>query len=193
MLREYDKFLHKKVLNPLFRMVQKLLHLNRWHLLLAVELLDIVLSVLMVAASAALFLIGDLGAPWIILVPCSMLILAARLFGEQRKRMRATMALLAQKFEEGRRAVPSEEVLRQGIVARQRRPVENVVATGMLLSFPLDWVFTDVTPVAEFYWACFSVQFCLEGLVGHLWDVDDVDPLERAFLLGQTPETQTQA
>lgn len=185
MLLAYDRFLHTRVFNPLFRWVQKLLHVNRWHLLIGVQVLDAAVTAGMLIASFALFLSGDTRTFWLAAAVALLFLFVARVFGEQRKRIRAAMALLAEKFEEGRKAVPSEELLMEGVGARRHRVLENIVATGMILAIPLDWVFTDITPLVEFYTVCFTIHLCTECIAGHLWDIDSIDPEERSYLLGR--------
>lgn len=188
MLLAYDRFLHRRAFNPLIRAVQRHAHVNRWDLLRAADAVDAFVTGCALIASVALSLWGtDVGVPWWFLSACFLVVLGVRVFGDRPRRLRAEMARLAERFEEGERCVPSEELLMAGVFARGRRRVGNAFATGLLCNLFIACAFVDEWLVM-FFWACFTASAWVDCLEGHLWDADDVPPDERFFVSGRAEE-----
>ncbi len=185
MLIQLDRILHERFFNPLVRLIQKWLHINRYHLLFGSEIASEVLFVVtMVLGTGYWFLVYRRGFD---VAVCAIGIFGAvdSLRTGVAARRIAAMREAAAQFEERGFVVAPVELILLSRFRKTGRAYWNVVYLSMIASLVflvalganVDWV--NVAFCASFANRLFNV---------HLWDVDDLDPRDRERLFRKEPQ-----
>ncbi|NBS41485.1 hypothetical protein EBS80_02390 [bacterium] len=188
MLIRFDRFLHDRVFNPLVRLIQRRLHVNRYHVLFASEILSEALFFLTVVVGSLYRWVTKHDAFYALMFLFGAWILHHTYSRGSFARVIEAMRETAARFEERGFAKPPVELILLAVRRRFDRPVWNVVSVAMilirvaasLLGIHADWL--DMMFTALFANFLFNK---------HLWDVDDLDPRDREYLFQKQSQTQT--
>ncbi len=186
MLIRFDRFLHGRVFNPLVRLIQRHLHVNRYHILFVSEILQDVLFVTTIVLGS-LYRFATTHDPFFVAMFLFGLWVVSSWYAYgSSTRVFEAMRETSARFEERGFAKPPVELIRLAVRRRADRPFWNVVNVTMIsvgIFLPFFGLHTDWLNVA------FHLSFANYLFNAHLWDVDDLDPRDREYFLRTQMQT----
>ncbi|MFH1405506.1 MAG: hypothetical protein ABIH21_05460 [Patescibacteria group bacterium] len=183
LLESYDKWLHRRVMNPLFKWIQTWLHWNRFDLICFFAKAHIVSVVFVILARIFLFLTSKsslTGAMIIVDVMFFAMILAVYLYPYS---MFPALKKASERFEEGLGYAADPILIVKAAVFQAVRRIFSAVfsfsiAFWLFLAFVVPLRTEETT---THFLDLISLTIYL--LHVHLWDSDDVKPEDRISLL----------
>lgn len=186
MLIAFDRFVHRRLFNPVFLLVQKWFHVSRYHLLFAAETLVFMLFMLL----GAFFLATGIfkADPLALLVGIMYVVITVGVVqtGLMARRLTALKEVY-ERFEERGFARPAVTLIALAADRKSSRLLTNPMVLCVWITSAIILASgKSLEPLMVAIVAYLSVT-CVDE---HLWDADDLDPRDREYLFH--PQSQSQ-
>ena len=184
--RAFDRFVHVRVMNPMFELVQRWFHWNRFQLItrsLQLQWIAYLLAgigyFLLISFTTGINVPTSLISGFLLWTGISNMFVARHLMPDLHK-MSAT-------FEEGGSPKPTTQVLLRRARAQRLRPMLTA-GTAHLVGYSAGLVAVQALTLTVL---CLVFGFAMEMTEAHLWDSKDVDPHSRRSVLEPDGEVQS--